>query len=339
MSRVFTRREFLKTSAAAAGMAALASRAEAARAYSDEKMMTPGVAHLRIPHPRRFRILQITDLHFFAGKLTLHDTGNRRTIETMKKLVAKVHPNLLMVTGDLWPENRDGMAEPRMRYIIKQIEALGVPWAYTWGNHDQLPDFKVGHEAFTKAKNSLYRGADSDGNYVINLLSWWQGFRIGQIVCLNTHRDGVQKEQQEWLKNLAKTDPGPLMRLAFFHIPLKQYEDIWNSGEAIGVIGENSASEKEDGSTFTLLKSMGVIACFCGHDHANDYSGELEDVDLVYGRATGAGGYGGAVIPKGGKFITVNCIKEWQTWISLTPDGKRWRPKPGERIDKRRKKD
>ncbi len=336
MSKALTRRQFIAASMTAAGLA-LSNQAEAARAYSDEKVMTPGVAQLRIPHPRRFRILQLTDLHLFAGKLGLHEAGNKRTLETVRNLVRRVHPNLLMVTGDLWPENRDRMAQPRMRYAIREIDALGVPWAYTWGNHDQLTNFKEGHDHFTKAKNSLYRGADSDGNYVINLLSWWQGRRVGQIICLNTHREGVQKEQQEWLRNLAKTDPGPVMRLAFFHIPLKQYNDVWDSGEAIGIIGENPASEKEDGSTLPLLKSMGVKACFCGHDHTNDYSGEFDGVDLVYGRATGAGGYGGSVVPKGGKLITVNCIKEWQTWISLTADGQRWRPKPGERTDKRRK--
>ena len=95
--------------------------------------------------------------------------------------------------------------------------------------------------------------------------------------------------------------------------------------------GEDVCMEQEDGSSLAVLKAAGVRACFCGHDHQNDYSGAADGVELVYGRVSRAGGYGADIFPKGGKLITVNCRTGRYEWVSITPDGKRWRPKPGER--------
>jgi len=161
---------------------------------------------------------------------------------------------------------------------------------------------------------------------------------VWQIICLNTHRAGVQAPERAWLNALKQSEPHSPRRFAFFHIPLKQYDTIWESGVAAGIKGESVCFEEEDGSTLAVLKTMGVKACFCGHDHSNDYSGVIDGVELVYGRATGVGGYGANIIPKGGKLITVNCVEEMYEWVSLTPDGKKWHPKPGERVDKSKKK-
>lgn len=43
---------------------------------------------------------------------------------------------------------------------------------------------------------------------------------------------------------------------------------------------------------YTVMKELGIKAGFCGHDHNNDFGGELEGVELVYGRKTGFGCYG-----------------------------------------------
>ncbi|MCC6490965.1 MAG: metallophosphoesterase [Candidatus Hydrogenedentes bacterium] len=328
----FKRRDFLKAGAASVGAVILGSafssdgraRAETGPAY--------GVAQLVIPHPSRLRILQFTDLHLFADEVH-HESVDRQTCETMRELVKTAKPDLVMVTGDLWPENRDGMGEAYMQSAIERMEAMGVPWGFVWGNHDQLPDYAAGHAAFENAKNSLYRGAATDGNYVIDILD--QGTRrVWQLICLNSHEYGV-KIAPELQEKLTAVSTPPVPRIAFFHIPLKQYDTVWKNGTAAGVIGEDPCIADEDGSALAFLKSIGVTACFCGHDHVNDYSGVVDGIELVYGRATGAGGYGVEILPKGGKLITINCRKKQHEWVSLTPDGKRWTPKPGECTDRR----
>jgi hypothetical protein len=46
-----------------------------------------------------------------------------------------------------------------------------------------------------------------------------------------------------------------------------------------------------------------VVGAFCGHDHLNDYEATLHGIRLVYGRATGHGGYGRAGFPRGARII------------------------------------
>ena len=67
------------------------------------------------------------------------------------------------------------------------------------------------------------------------------------------------------------------------------------------------SGSQDDSNAFNLFKNLQTMrACFCGHDHVNDYGGVLDGIELVYGRATGYGGYGGDYVDKGGKLITVN---------------------------------
>ena len=322
-----------------AGEAVLAAgwteRAEAAnvRRVKEED----GRIALELRHPYRFRILQVTDLHYFGGKRPeLRERDNGRTTERLKTLIKLTRPDLLMVTGDLWPEDRDGKAVESMHWVIGQLESMDIPWAYTWGNHDKLPDYAVGHEAFTQARNSLYRGAKSNGNYTIDIVNH-HGHRAWQLLCMNSHQDGLGTEAREWLKGLAAADPQPVPRLAFFHIPLKQYDDLWASGAASGFKGETVSNEQEDGSTFPILKSLNVKACFCGHDHVNDFSGTLDGVELVYGRASGAAGYRSPRFAKGGKLIMANGWTHHCRWCSVTEDRKTWHPKRGERVDDSRR--
>jgi len=252
-------------------------------------------------HPSRFRILHLTDLHYFGNR---PEVSNECTNELIREIVADTAPDLVMITGDLWADNEDGLGERHMRYSIAQFESWGVPWAYTWGNHDKLSDYSAGHDAFATAHNSYYRGVEASGNYAIDIVTP-EGRRFLQLLCLNTNTKGAGDEQRAWLRTLAQADPEPVPRLAFFHIPLKQYADVWDSGAAAGIKGEAVCLEEENGATLPLLSELGVRACFCGHDHVNDYSGTVDGVELVYGRA--AGGYGADRVDRGGKVIE-RCV-------------------------------
>ncbi len=319
MQRDFTRRDFLAT-AARYGLGAglfMAGCVGKARIEPTPSIVPAWESRLHPANPRCVRILQFTDLHFFAGK-TLHETLNKASVDTMQKLVKRTKPDLVMITGDSWPENRDNRGEEFMRYAVAQYEALGVPWAYTWGNHDQLPDAALGHQTFASARNSLYRGATTDGNYVIDIVGRHKK-TAWQLLCFNTHRLGLVKPEQDWLRSISASLTPGVPRLAFFHIPLKQYDDIWNQNLAKGIKKEPAMMENEDGSSLPLLEALGVRACFCGHDHTNDYSGMSGGVELVYGRATGAGGYGGDKLPKGGKLITLDCIARKYKWETVRP--------------------
>ncbi len=299
-------------------------------------------SRITLSNPAEIRLLQFTDVHFFNGfgKLPKREERFRmQTLDDVRRLIDKARPDALIVTGDLWHDNPDGKGAEFMAYALEQCASWGVPWAFTWGNHDQLNDYDAGHAALTAAKGSLYAGADSKGNYVLGFDDG-DGRRLAELFCLNSRNTGLDAEARSFVKQTAGTldavGKRP-MRLGAFHIPLRQYADVWNSGAALGVIGEDVCSEQEDGSSLSVLRDAGIQAVFCGHDHVNDYSGALDGVDLIYGRATGHNGYGAGDVAKGAKLYLLDPARSELHWTSLTPDGAEWRPSPGERKDTRKK--
>lgn len=289
-------------------------------------------AKLTIKDPAQFKIIQFTDLHFFSSREPDLGPGKNGTMELMLTIIKQAQPDLVMITGDTWPGNGGGtFASFMMRRAVRRLSRIGMPWAYVWGNHDHLADMNAGHKALTLAKDSLYRGAGTGGNYVIEAVDG-SGKCAAELVCLNSTVTGMKPRQRQWLDALPEAT---VPRLAFFHIPIKQYADVWESGVAGGIMGENPCSEEEDGSSLAHLKKAGVRACFCGHDHVDDYAGIIDGVELVYGRATGFGGYGAGEVPKGGKLITLDCNTGTYSMVSLLPDGTSWTAKPGEQTDLR----
>lgn len=288
--------------------------------------LDPAPAPVSVRDPNAIRLLQLTDLHFFA------DPGqperDRRTRDDLERLLAHADPDLLLVTGDLWHENPGGQGARFMREAIAAIEALDRPWLFVWGNHDKLDDYREGHRAFTEARGSHYRGGHAGGNYNVPLHDR-AGRPLWDLLCLNSNQRGLGAEQLDWLREFQPTAPHAF---AIFHVPLKQFDELWQQGHGWGVKLEPVWFEHEDGAALDVIRAKGGIrACFVGHDHVNDYAIHADGIDLVYGRATGHAGYGGELVPKGAKVITVHGETGEFDWYTLHPDGSRWREQPGQR--------
>ena len=292
------------------------------------KTMEIPTSELVIRDPSQFKILQITDIHYF-GKTSREDA---RTLVNLKRLVEYTEPDLLMVTGDFWHNNPDGRGEEYMNFAVQHTEELGIPWAFAWGNHDRVNNYSRAHDTLEQAAHSLYAGEKAHGNYVIHVKDG-QGNYVWDLICLNSSMGherghyvaGLGPAAQQWLGELKQewnSGAHAANSFAFFHIPVPQYNGIWESGVAHGVKLENVCSgDEDDRGAFSWFQELGTVrATFCGHDHVNDYSGKLAGIELVYGRATGYGGYGGEKVPKGGKLITANAETGEYTWKSLVFD-------------------
>ncbi len=329
-----SRRGFLCVSAS--GLAGVSLRKHIAHADNSpvwEKQLV-------VKNTAAIRLLQFTDIHFFlrADTMPLQESRRRQmTLDDGHRLIDLAKPDALLVTGDLWHDNPDGRGAEFMAYAAQQCAAWGVPWVFTWGNHDQMDDYAVGHATMTQAKNSYYAGADSEGNYVLSLMSS-AGARLAEIFCLNTRAVGLQTEAHAFVREAAATldkrGERPL-RLGAFHIPLRQYQDVWENGTARGVIGENVCYEEEDRSSLPILRQAGIQTVFCGHDHVNDYEGALDGVKMVYGRATGHNGYGAAKLSKGAKLYILDPARKTIEWKTVLPNGDTWLPDADERRDER----
>jgi hypothetical protein len=282
---------------------------------------TSATSELIINNPSEFKILQLTDIHFFAETTTV----DWQTFVDLSKLVEFTKPDIIVVTGDFWHDNPAGRGGEYMNTAISIIERLGIPWAFTWGNHDQLSNYENGHLAFTNEPHSLYSGGSSNGNYVIEVKNQ-EGELLWDLICMNSSigggSTGLASIAQAWISELVQsraTIQHALHAFGFFHIPVPQYQTVWDAGLAPGVKYENVYSgNQNDSNAFNLFKNLETMrACFCGHDHVNDYGGMLEGIDLVYGRASGYQGYGGEQVEKGGKLITANCETGEYSWKSI----------------------
>ena len=332
-----TRRRFLGTGAVLAGFAAAGCATNPEKKASGQSSDLPYVSRLRVRRPGAIRILQITDIHLFAGEEPFWKVSNEKSLADIQGLVKSVKPDLLFITGDLWRDYPDEKVDEFAAYAIARCGEFGVPWAYVWGNHDKVMDRAAVDALLTNTPNSLYRGAATDGNYVLNLEDR-HGRVVWQFLCIDSKGTGIVAPQQAWIKSLpddlAGGKAGVTPRMAAFHIPLRQYATMWADGSARGIKCETVCSEQEDGSSLALLKKAGVKACFCGHDHVCDYSAVVDGVDLIYGRSTGRGGYGGMQVRKGGKLYTLDGRTGKYRWESVLFDGTRWVPGPDERVDK-----
>lgn len=337
MKQPISRREFLAWTAA--GAAALGMRpafcADAAGTGSVASATYPETsALLKVADTSRIRLLQFTDLHYFCHRD--QPELDKRTSEELLRHVDNTKPDVVMVTGDFWHDNPGGRGQEQAEFAIEQVSKLGVPWLFVFGNHDAVTDIPKLHDTLHQAKNSLYRGGPGAGNYVVQLADA-KDQPVWDLVCLNSSSRGLEAPAREWMAQLkaARTGKPQAPSCAIYHIPLKQQIESWDKKEASGIrLNGGGSAEKEDGSSLALFKDLGVRAGFCGHIHTFDFTTKTNDVELVFGHATGWAGWGGDVIPKGAKLVTLNAQSGSHTWETVFADNSRWQPTPGQQIDK-----
>lgn len=79
----------------------------------------------------------------------------------------------------------------------------------------------------------------------------------------------------------------------FFHIPLREYMELFNDHEYYGYKMQPVACSSVNTGLFShLIEQPTVNWVSVGHDHNNDAYGDLKGITLGYGRKTGYGGHG-----------------------------------------------
>ncbi|MFO0916951.1 MAG: metallophosphoesterase [Planctomycetaceae bacterium] len=264
--------------------------------------------------PRPIRLLQVTDTHFHPG-----DEGNRATEKMLRGIVEREQPDLIIHTGDF--VNNDS-AKPVEWTGMDIMNGLKRPWALCFGNHDypvknaegSLPlddirqKMEQGFQGFIDAptgRHYCYRYdlLDKDNAPPRASLFFFQvGYAQGDR--------RISDPQLEWFRNQMKQDAerqidSPIT--VFVHIPLREYRDLYESGRADGKKAEDVCFDSDEGQSFKdFHASRRVVGVFCGHDHVNNYHGDWQGIDLVYGRNSGWGAYGPKDWQRGGRLITLD---------------------------------
>ncbi|PLT47574.1 metallophosphoesterase family protein [Paenibacillus sp. FSL W8-1187] len=293
-----------------------------------------------------FTIVQFTDLHWQNG-----EERDLRTRALMEKVLEAEKPDLIVFTGDLIYS--ESCAEPleSARQATAAAGASGSPWAAVLGNHDAEAGSGVTREELHRTLMGLPGSLTGDtpgvtgcGNYALEIDGPGGGATLYFLDSGDYSRQpGVPgyswlaRDQAEWYASRSRerarqaggAAPPALM---FFHIPLPEHAEAWEAEGCRGERHEAVCCAGVNGGMFAaLLEGGDVSGVFVGHDHINDYVGELHGISLGYGRATGYATYGKEGFPRGARVIRLTeGRRDFDSWLRLE-GGEQVRQAPAKR--------
>ncbi|XP_017422573.1 probable inactive purple acid phosphatase 28 isoform X2 [Vigna angularis] len=298
---------------------------------------------LRFSSDGTFKILQVADMHFGSGSLTrcrdvlpseFEFCSDLNTTRFLKRIIQAENPDFITFTGDnIFGSSAPDAAESLFRAFGPVMES-GLPWAAVLGNHDQestmnreelmslisLMDYSVSQinpSDDDPTKGGLMTKIDGFGNYdlrvygapgsmlanstVLNLFFLDSGDRA---VYQGIRTYGWIKESQlHWLRRVSQEFQG-------------QNEDSLHSTD--GQFQEAVACSRVNSGVLQTFVSMGdVKAVFIGHDHTNDFCGNLDGIWFCYGGGFGYHGYGKAGWPRRARIIQAELEKGKNSWMGV----------------------
>ncbi|OEL37449.1 putative inactive purple acid phosphatase 28 [Dichanthelium oligosanthes] len=306
---------------------------------------------LRFRHDGAFKILQVADMHFGNGAATrcrdvAPDGGGARcsdlnTTRFLRRVIEAERPDLIAFTGDnIFGGSATDAAESLLRAISPAIE-YKVPWAAILGNHDQestmtreelmtfmsLMDYSVSQvnppgflvHGFGNYHIGIHGpfGSELVNTSLLNLYFLDSGDR--EVVNGVKTYGWIKESQLSWLRatslELQKTLLAPA--LVFFHIPIPEVRGLWYSGFK-GQYQEGVACSSVNSGVLDTLVSMGdVKSVFLGHDHLNDFCGNLNGIWFCYGGGFGYHAYGRPHWPRRARVIYSELKKGQRSWMEV----------------------
>jgi len=251
------------------------------------------------------RMLQVTDL-LLGNKGMWRE--NFRTVNRVKKFVEQFDPHFIVITGDLFTGQKTDK-EYLIAFATQFFDGLERPWLYVFGNHDVEGGTSRRFIA-TVMQGSIWgmigshkstRGEKYD--YQVDLKLGDSKVPAWEIYAFDSgsekNNKSIKDDQIAWFKKKAQRSQTAYKKiipaLSVFHIPLKQYQYLWNDAslQKTGFYHEQVCFEEDDGSVYdAFVQQSNIRACFCGHDHDNNYWGKYHGgILLVYGHVSGDSGY------------------------------------------------
>ncbi|MDH6357859.1 metallophosphoesterase family protein [Parabacteroides sp. PF5-9] len=289
---------------------------------------------LKFNSNKKFKIVQFTDIHWVPG-----NEKSNEAKQCMNEILDAEKPDLVIYTGDLV---FGAPAETALREALEPVVLRGIPFSVVFGNHDDEHDMTRSeiYQYLCKQPGNLtgtVEGLSGVSNYILPVKSVDGEQTAALVYCLDSHSysslkevegyDWIKRDQVNWYatKSRVFTEENggiPLPALAFFHIPLPEYNQAAGT-ESAALIGSRlekaCAPELNTGLFTAMLEAKDVMGVFVGHDHVNDYLTRWKGIILGYGRFTGGDTvYNGLPGGNGGRVIELTEGKRgFKTWIRL----------------------
>lgn len=250
-----------------------------------------------------FVILSITDIHlsdFHKNYFYSFSYLNR-----IKKLVAKVQPDLITILGDTVCKTSTVKSIERLTNLM---DTFGIPWAPIFGNHDGEGNCDLNYLAdkMMESKYCVMKKGPADlgvGNYIINIVEGEGEDRqiVQTLFMMHTPSEAehLSPGRIQWYKDsieaICEKEGRLVESTVFLHIPLVEYQlaydeawdaenNRWREGyDAWGEKNEKICCPKTNSGFFDLLKEIGSTkTVVCGHEHINNFHIVYQGIHLKY---------------------------------------------------------
>ncbi len=270
-----------------------------------------------------FKILHLTDIHL--GGSVNSSVKDYKAMNACYKLIENTNPDLVVVTGDLvFPMGIMSLSlnnEAPVSQFASFMRNVGIPWAFTYGNHDteymatgdrETIDLLYQSLSFKSSGNLLYPYVQPDitgrSNQLIKIENTDGSIRQALFLIDSNDYTGtgindydfIHDDQVDWyaeqVRELSREQGETVPSMLFFHIPLQQYRTAYQlyeqgSSDVKYFFGENNESMMDKvccsdypSKLFDTAAELGSTkAMFCGHDHYNNISLEYQGIRLTYG--------------------------------------------------------
>ncbi len=244
-------------------------------------------------HNGSFKLMQISDIQELARV-------NPDSLKILTLALEREKPDLAVFTGDqvygIHPSFRLGDTRQKITATIKAIlaplEKAGVPFAVTFGNHDDQCGVSNTEQAAIYAESPLYVGgfyrADDDkGTCRIPLFADNGHVFDLYLIDSNGQTDAtggylpVDRAQLDWFREeraeTAEEDGSPVPAIVFQHIPVPEYYDVLRRVPK-GTKGAVEAFRTHKNEFYTLPEEIAAAGGFLRESPAtpDDNSGEFD---------------------------------------------------------------
>ena len=269
------------------------------------------VSPLQFNKNGEFKIVQFTDIHFKYG-----NPASDIALKRIGEVLDAECPDLVVFTGDVVYA---APADTAMRKVLSYATDRKIPFVVTFGNHDNEQG-KTRAELYDVIRSHAFQYPARPWRSRISrlcphteILGRQEGCSPALLSRFHSYSklpdvkgyDWLTFDQVNWYRQQsatykAKNGGQPLPALAFFHIPLPEYNEAASDENAIliGTRMEKACAPELNTGMFTAMKEAGdVMGMFVGHDDDNDYAVMWKGILLAYGRFTGGNTEYGTICP------------------------------------------
>ncbi|XWS76778.1 hypothetical protein CRYUN_Cryun01aG0207000 [Craigia yunnanensis] len=291
----------------------------------------------------------------------VHGCSDLNTSMFIQRMIEAEKPNFIVFTGDnIYGSDAKDSAKSLNAAFAPAI-AAGIPWAAVLGNHDQQGTLSregvMKHIVGLKHTLSQFNPSeahiiDGFGNYNLEV-GGVEGSGLANKSVLNLYfldsgdystvpaipgYGWIKPSQQLWFQRTSaklqraymsppKAQKSSAPGLVYFHIPVPEFASF-DSSNFTGVRQEGISSASVNSGFFTTMVEAGdVKAVFTGHDHLNDFCGQLTGIQLCYAGGFGYHAYGKAGWSRRARVVVASlektekgvwgAVKSIKTWKRL----------------------